>query len=69
MKEGSKYINKILLRIKSTSITDVINLYYRHLKHAEGYNDLTEISFAPDEHGNMYPTFYVDSDARRYKNI
>ena len=63
-------MDKILSRIKSTSITNVIDLYYLHLKHAEGYcNDLTEISFAPDGNGNIYPTFYVDPDTRRYKNI
>ena len=63
-------MDKILSRIKSTSITDVIDLYYRHLKHAEGdCNDSTVISCAPDENGNIYATFYVDPDTRRYKNI
>lgn len=63
-------MDKILSRIKSDSISDVIDLYYRHLKHAEGcWNDSTVISCAPDENGNIYATFYVDPDTRRYKNI
>lgn len=65
-------VERIIERVGESYCDSIMNVFYRHLKHAQGYtNDLTEYSWEQDSNGNLASPiqFYVPESNKIYENL